>query len=232
MHDSNVKNIGLLIEYEEILLHKRKDFSSAYMGKGTLAKSACSVFRFAFEDILGWSPQMVRDYISPELMELLHLQKPLNRISFPPELDKKNDLFYLAWMMYPETINIKKRELVLRVYEKVRNKIISKFPKGFFSEAEGELNACICLQYVINQELKFNSIQELYEMFADTETISIFLRKNKLYAPCCEFYETPLDMLHNALPESEKNELFYQFSRFREELKIAKGEPDSNDLQC
>ena len=96
MRESRLENIGLLMEYEEILLKKRKDFTSSYMGKATLQKSACSVFRFAFEDILGWTPEMVRDYTTPELMNILHLRKPLNRIEFPPELDKRTDLFYLA----------------------------------------------------------------------------------------------------------------------------------------
>lgn len=126
MRESRLENIGLLMEYEEILLKKRKDFTSSYMGKATLQKSACSVFRFAFEDILGWTPEMVRDYTTPELMNILHLRKPLNRIEFPPELDKRTDLFYLAWMMYPDTIHINQKQLVLRVYEKVRQGIVMK----------------------------------------------------------------------------------------------------------
>ena len=33
-----MNNVGLLMEYEDILLGKRKEFSSEYIGKGTSAK--------------------------------------------------------------------------------------------------------------------------------------------------------------------------------------------------
>lgn len=223
MRESRLENIGLLMEYEEILLKKRKDFTSSYMGKATLQKSACSVFRFAFEDILGWTPEMVRDYTTPELMNILHLRKPLNRIEFPPELDKRTDLFYLAWMMYPDTIHINQKQLVLRVYEKVRQGIVMKFPKNFFSEANGLLNANICLQYAINRDLVFKNIQELYEYFSDRLQAVAFLKECKLYAPCCEFYEYPIDYLHHSLPDAERNSLYYHFGRFLTDLEEIKG---------
>ena len=223
MRESRLENIGLLVEYESLLLKKRKSFTHTYMGKTTPMKNARSVLRFAFEDILDWTPQMVRDNLSPRIINALCLQKPLSRIEFPPELNKNVDLFYLAWIMYPETIHINKKDIVLRCYENVRLGRISKFPKNFFSEASGISNASICLQYAINRKLKFRNVKELYEMFAKKEKIVPFLKENQLYAPCCEFYEHPIDFLHASLPEKDKNELCYNFERFKTEYESAKG---------
>lgn len=223
MRESRLENIGLLVEYECILLKKRKSFTSTYMGKTTPAKNARSVFRFAFEDILDWTPQMVMDNLSPELINILRLQKPLSRIEFPPELNRNVDLFYLAWIMYPEKIHIRKKDIVLRCYENVRLGKISKFPKNFFSEASGILNASICLQYVINRKMHFRDVKELYGIFAIKEKIVPILKENQLYAPCCEFYEYPIDFLHASLPEKDQDELCYNFERFKLEYALEKG---------
>lgn len=224
MRESRLENIGLLVEYENLLLKKRKGFTSTYMGKNTPAKNARSVFKFAFEDILDWTPQMVRNNLTPELINLLQLKKPLLRMEFPPELNKSIDLFYLAWIIYPESIHISKREMVLRCYENVRLKRIAKFPKNFFSEASGILNASICLQYVINQKIQFRNVRELYGIFAKKKKIVPILKENQLYIPCCEFYEYPIDYLHASLPEKDQDMLCYNFERFKLDYERTKGE--------
>ena len=94
--DEKMKNIGLLTEYENILLKKKKDFSPAYMRASARPETAAVVFRFAFEELLQWTPEMIRDYTTPELIQALHLKKALNRVVFPPELNKRDDLFYIA----------------------------------------------------------------------------------------------------------------------------------------
>ena len=133
--------------------------------------------------------------------------------------------------MYPDTIHINQKQLVLRVYEKVRQGIVMKFPKNFFSEANGLLNANICLQYAINRDLIFKNIQELYEYFSDRLQAVAFLKECKLYAPCCEFYEYPIDYLHHSLPDAERNSLYYHFGRFLTNLEETKEKlQNSNEI--
>lgn len=227
--DEKMKNIGLLTEYENILLKKKKDFSPAYMRASARPETAAVVFRFAFEELLQWTPEMIRDYTTPKLIQALHLKKALNRVVFPPELNKRDDLFYIACMLYPDIICYSKKILTLRVYEKVLNGILAKFPKGFFSESEGCLNANICLQYAINQELRFHSISELYSFFSNKEKVIPFLKKAKLYAACVENYEYPIDMLHDSLPESVQDELLYYLGRFTTDFKYTKERVRKNE---
>ena len=65
-------------------------------------------------------------------------------------------------MVYPEQIHISRHELVLNVYQKVLSDKLIKYPKKFFLEADGEVNACICLLYAINQEMPSHNIEDLY----------------------------------------------------------------------
>jgi hypothetical protein len=140
---------------------------------------------------------------------------------FPEELSKRNDCFYVAHLLYPKRIPYSTRNLVMITYQRVLNHESGKFPKEYFSGAEGQLRACICLQYLLIEHLSFTSIEEIYYYFSTTKAMSM-LRQFRLATVCSELYESPLDFLHNALPSSQKNELYYQFYRFQSALKNEK----------
>lgn len=219
-----MKNIGLIMEYEDILLGKRNEFSTSYLSKDNAENDGMIILKYVFENLLGWSPVTIRDFISPELIRMLHLQRVVNKIEFPPELDKNKDLFYLAWLMYPETVHHTRRDLTLKIYQQVLRGELTKFPKNFFLTARGEMNASICLQYAINQNLCVKTIEELYMMFSDKKRAREFLGKVRLLVPCGDIYEYPIDMLHDSLPTSQKNEFFYMYGKFLSVLKDTKGE--------
>lgn len=215
-------NIGLILEYEDILLGKKRDFSVSYIGKENAESNALAVIRYAFEELLGWSPTTIRDFVSLELIKKLHLQRAVNKIEFPPELDPKEDLFYLAWLLYPHTVHHTRRDLTLHIYQRVLNGDLIKFPKNFFLTANGELNASICLQYAINQKLYITSIHELYAFFSDFEKAKEFLKEVRLITPCNDIYDAPIDMLHFCLPKIQRNDLYYYYYRFQNSIKETK----------
>lgn len=217
-----MKNIGLIMEYEDILLGKRKDFSSEYMGKTAIAKDIKEILKYVYEDLLHWSPQTIRDYNNPTLVESLHLARPIKKIDFPAELTHEEDLFYVAKYLYPDKIKCSKKNLTLRVYERVTSGDLVKFPKKFFSDAEGELNLNICFQYAVAQKLHVKSIEDLYEYFADREQGLEFLKENRLYNPFLDYYEYPIDLLHESLPSSQKNMLYYMNGRLKTEISMFK----------
>ena len=183
-----MQNMGLLMEYEDILLKKRKDFSATYIGQNASQKDIKELFQYVFENLLEWTPEMARDYLTMDIIQKLHLMRPLRKLEYPPEINIDQDLFSVAWMVYPEQIHISRHELVLNVYQKVLSDKLIKYPKKFFLEADGEVNACICL----------------------------------LYAQCHSIFEYPIDFLHAALPDNQKNELCYRYERFKMLLKEQK----------
>ena len=217
-----MQNIGLIMEYEDILLGKRKDFSSEYMGKSTSTKDIKEILKYVYEDLLHWSPSTIRDYNNSVLVENLHLTRPVKKISFPTELSPEEDLFYIAKFLYPDKIRCSKKNLTLRVYERVMNGELVKFPKKFFSDAEGELNLNICFQYVVSQQLQVKSIEELYVYFSDRDRGIEFLKEHRLHGPFMDYYEYPIDLLHESLPSSQKNMLFYMNERLKTEIVMFK----------
>lgn len=217
-----MSNIGLIMEYEDILLGKRKDFSSEYMGKTAITKDIKEILKYVYEDLLHWSPKTIRDYNNTELVERLHLTRPIKKIPFPAELTPEEDLFYIAKFLYPDKIKCSKKNLTLRVYERVMNGDLAKFPKKFFSDAEGELNLNICFQYVVAQQLQVESIEDLYEYFSDKDKGVEFLKTNRLHGPFLDYYEYPIDLLHESLPSSQKNMLYYMNGRLKTEIATFK----------
>ena len=51
-----MQNMGLLMEYEDILLKKRKDFSATYIGQNASQKDIKELFQYVFENLLEWTP--------------------------------------------------------------------------------------------------------------------------------------------------------------------------------
>lgn len=208
------------MEYEDILLGKRKDFSSEYMGKRTAVRDVKAILKYVYEDLLHWSPQTIRDYNNPVLIQKLHLNRPVKKIDFPPELSPQDDLFYIAKFLYPDIIKCSKKNLTLRAYERVMSGNLVKFPKKFFSDAEGELNLCICFQYAVSQHIKVQSIEELYDYFSSREKGLEFLKTYRLYNPFLDYFEYPIDLLHASLPTAQKNLLYYVNGRLKSEMAV------------
>lgn len=218
----NLNDIGLLTEYESILLGNRKDFTTTYLSQPFAQHTCLTLFRYVFEDLLEWTPEMIQYHLTMDIIKKLHLEKPFKKLYYPPELDKEHDLFYLVCLLYPDKFKYSKREIIIRVYEKVLNGTLKKFPKNFFKGIDGAMNLGICMQYAINQNLHVSSIRELYMYFSNLSKINTFLRNVKLYTPCIENYEYPIDMLHDCLSELDKNELFYYYCRFLVDFRITK----------
>ena len=217
-----MNNIGLLMEYEDILLGKRKDFSAEYIGKVTAPKEIRELLMYAYEDLLKWNPETIKNHNTPALCESLHLMRPIKKIDFPIGLEPTEDVFYVAHFLYPDKIHYSKKALILRIYEKVLQGALVKYPKKFFSDAEGELNLNICFQYAVAQRLSIRSIEELYDYFSDKDKGIEFLKKANLYSAFVDFYEYPIDILHESLPSFQQNLLCYMNGRLNSEIQTFK----------
>lgn len=204
----------LLFEYEQVLCGK-KNFSTYYFPKNTKAseKVALTVIRHAIENVLGWKPHEALSHFTYEVALKLRLEDVIKYIDFPSELDEKTDMFYVVHLLYPKIITYNKRDAIIRTYKKVLNKELHKFPKEFFDGAHGMERASVCLLYMIQQYMPFEKITDIYELFSTSKVLHE-LKKYRLSTVCKEKFEHPVDYLHESLPESQKDELWYQFYRF------------------
>lgn len=208
------------MDYEKLLLKDHGvNLSTSYFSYNHYNnhKLALELFRYAIENILHWTPPEIVKYLDLNVIDTLHLLVPYKYLIFPEELSKKKDCFYVAHLLYPNIIPYSTRDLVIIAYQRVLNKENGKFTKNFFTGSEGELRACICLQYLLKEYLSFHSIEEIYYYFSSSKVMAT-LRHYRLSAVCMELFESPLEFVHCALPKMQKNELYYQFYKFEAAL--------------
>lgn len=200
-----------LSEVQEILLNKRQHYSASFLDRDTGDINIYEALRYLFEAFLEWNPIQVRDCLSYEIIKLLKMEPLVNRIPCPPELDRNRDFEFVAWYLYPETINCTKKDLAIKVYHRLIRGEISRFPKGYF---DGTVQAwfrarctfqCMLIEYLP----PFPSMEAMYAFFAGAAGREA-IRKYKLLVPLRELYDSPLDYLHDSLSSQQKDEKLYQ----------------------
>lgn len=216
------------MEYEMILLGKRVEFSSTYIKKDTSEDEVRPLLRYVFQDLLGWGAQDIYHYATPKLIQKLHLARVIRKIEYPPELNRNKDLFYLAQIVYPESIHIPQAKLILTVYQRVLSGEMKKFPKNFFLATRSDMYLNICMEYAIEHFLPVYDLKTLYQKFSDTDWAMQFLKRVRLDDPCKSLFEYPIDMFHESLREEQKNTLYYMNGRCHAAYHQIQKEEDSN----
>ena len=206
---------SLYLEYELILLGKKNSFSPYFFNYNAEynEKKALLLFKYAIEGFLKWTPQEASTYLTMDIVKLMKLDMIIKFIRFPAELDMERDLFYIAHLLYPKIVKFDNKELILRTYKEVLDGKLYKFPKEYLSGSMGATRACVCFQYMISENLPFNNIQEMYRFFSTTNGVKA-LKKHRLYAICTDIFDYPIDFLHEALSDKQKNEFFYHYYKF------------------
>lgn len=218
----NTQNI--IMDYEKILLMDEGiNLSTSYFcfTDSNNHKLALSVFRYAVENILYWTPMETAVNLNLDVIKGLHLLVPYKYLIFSEELNKRKDCFYIAHLLYPNEIPYNMRNFVILSYQKILDQENGRFSKNYFNGMGGELRACICLQYLLTNLITFSSIEEIYYYFSAPKAIST-LRQFRLAGVCSDLFESPLEFVHCALPTNQKNELYFQFYRFEATLKAKK----------
>lgn len=216
---------SLLIDYEKVAINKKyKNYKVKQKDEEAdeEIKNAVYILKYVFNNILEWSPTMVRDYFTPDIAEWLNLTNCTSKIPFPSELDKNKDFFYIASYIYPKEVPYKKKNIVLDMYEQERYKERPKFNKDFFNLANGKENYDICLRYILAERFINSEKEEIYAYFANNKQGRQFLRENNLLKPLSQHYDCVLEAVHNALNEADKDETLYYYYYLMSELKRKK----------
>ena len=215
------KNMGLISEYEAIMLGKQKTFSSTYITKDAKSEVVSGLLEYVYKEMLGWDAEDMLLFNNNKLIKQLKLERIVKKMEFPPELDREKDLEYLAAVLYPKSVTISQKDRIITVYKRVLSKELDRYPKNFFNNASGHYYIQICLYYALNNFLHFKSVRDLYKQFSDIITIKKFLRKYKLHVILSDMgYVYPIDMLHDNLAEGDRNELYYNTYRLDNMLQL------------
>lgn len=205
--------MGVLNEYEEVLIGQKKQISPNYfsMDKAGNERVAITVIRYALETLLGWSVQDAIRMFRPEYIGFMHLDQAVQNINFPCDVPH-DDTEYILYLLYPKRVDYNVKKYTIRIYESVL-KGESRYPKDYMYGWIGMLRAKICLQYALNKDKVFKSVDGLYRFFASKEGRR-YLKKAKLHQLYTSFFDTPLDFMHNSMPRAIKNEFLYHNYKF------------------
>lgn len=211
--------MNIIAEYEQILIGNKVQFSSKnfQFGVGGNERAALSVFRYAIEKLLKWNPQEAYRLFNYQICEKMKLTPLLKYIRFPEELTA-NNTEYIITLLYPKQIKYDFSKYVIQVYKEVAAGQ-RKYPKTYMFGNKGLIRATVCLRYVLSRQKIFNNTEEMYKYFS-SQTGMKFLIDNKLYQLYNCFYCTPLEYLHNSLPEDHQNELLFNFYAFCYRFRI------------
>lgn len=212
-------NTLLCAEYEEILTGKRTQLSNSLLKKYSNSKYYVPMMRYVFEEMLGWSPEDVRLYISMDVIRALKLEMIINMVDIPNVVNLEEDTGYLAHLLYPERYPFDYTTAVLTEYKRrTEGGGDGNLKKGFFDDEKGRIAARICLRYAIEHHLQVVSSDRIYEFFADTEKATDFILEHKLKNALQLHYESCLEYLHDSLLPPMRCELYYWFHVFKNQF--------------
>ena len=158
----------LLIEYDDVLIgRKEKIKSDFFYGEAHPELNLANIkmlFKYAIEEILGWTPKTAKLRFDDYIIDLLKLRPILRYIEFPAEI-QEGDPTYILSLLYPNEVKIKRQNLVAEVTERMRQGIDKQYPRNYFLGAVGFQRFCYCLKYIIEFDLVSSSIPEIYEFF-------------------------------------------------------------------
>ena len=181
---------NIIREYERVLVGMSPEISKKNFPFDDLVneKFALSVFRYAIEELLKWSPLEAYRLFTPSIVDRMKLTPLLKYICFPSDVTR-DDTEYIVHLLYPQKDTY------------------------FMFGGKGLKRATICLQYALKEVYLFSSLKEMYQYFATPEAME-FLKENKLYQLYCSFYKSPLDFLNYSLSESMRNDFYYEYYSF------------------
>lgn len=169
------KIIGIITEYEAILLGKRKTFTYWYFNGNQQHDEAIAleVFRYAFEKLLHWSPATVFKRCNWQMLQTMHLGNLYKYKICPPKggmSDRVTCSAYIASKLYPKQYKLGIRETILEAYKNALDGDIDRIPKNLFDDPDGIVKLGVCLQYILTDKfLCVHKTLDTYNMIAENQ---------------------------------------------------------------
>ena len=206
-----------LYEYENILLGKKTSFSSYFFSSDPdkNEQKALYIIKFALRYYLKWSESQICQYLDWKVINCMKLESLMKYIQFPPEMSARDDIFIVKGKLYPNLVQLNQKEITLKVYKRVLEKDLYKFPKEYLSgDSIGVHRAIVCFQYMLTQIPPFENTEEMYKYFASSKGPKL-LKKYRLNVACVTMFDHPIDFLHEALPKQQRDEFWYRYYKFK-----------------
>ena len=211
---------NLLYEYHMLLVGNIPAIQpDLFVGEAKQKEAAAlDIIRYAVERLLRWGPREMAAKFNGDVIKQLKLTKIVSYVIFPPEADRKRDYFVYAHKLYPDIISMDLYTLTILTYRNVHEKHLVKFPKGFFDDNIGRTRALMCLNYALATDGHFDSKQDMYRAFAETEGVQ-FIQRHRLDLARRLSWESNIDYLHDALARNDRDEMWRHYYKFTQKCK-------------
>lgn len=178
------------------------------------------IIRYAVTQLLGWDAKETEEHMTWHIIKCMHLDVLFKYIHFPSDIDPETDTDYIACIAYPNyQYNVRRQ--IERVYGRILDGTIERFPKKIFDGARGKEKGAVLLNDFIAKNLVVRSTEDLYEQFADSAKMNNKFRDAYIYAAARKLYPTTLDYLHNSLPDDERDDFLYAYWQYINVSKMA-----------
>ncbi len=205
---------GFIAEYEAVLLGRKSHLSYWYCSGIPLydEKMALEVIRYAFEELLKWTPEMIYECKDIALLDRMRLHQ-IYKTKIIHAKDRYCTCFQLiAAKLYPSKFKIDTVTSVIEIYKRVLDGELERLPRNIFNTEDGIMKLGYCVRYILTEKIMYSSVRELYDRFSSIG-INTELDSFKLLKIYPLFFETPVDMLHYCLPKSLRDDEYYQKSK-------------------
>lgn len=202
----------LLKEYQEKMDGKRVQYTELPHQQPEAGKIAAEVLRQIFEEYLHWTPEQAEKNLTPEIVKEYLLSSLIDLVPCPTELDRRKDLRFVAWFLYPDTAP-DPYQLVGMMYRDLCDGKRSMYPFGYFIGSNGCMRAKALFQFMLDTVLpaRFANAEQLYAFFADKRARS-FLEKYHLGKPLDKFFSgSCVTYLHESIPNNRDDQLFKKY---------------------
>lgn len=200
-------------------------------------EDASGLMKYAFEEVLGWTPVDVQNHCTKEVIDLLGLRAAYRALLWPytydldgkkvPLIDSRSGYGYVAALLYPDVIHtLGKKNLWVMEY----NTILSgkKGSKGFriddFLGNDGYDHARLLLNHylIYHPDERFECLEDVYAIFSDKDKGEAILKDAKLLNISRGLFRNPMDFLHASLPDDDteygRSRFYYSFYHFENML--------------
>lgn len=177
--------------------------------KDSKEEDALAIVRYAITTILGWTPEEAMGSLTYEIMEQLKLDRIITYVQYPKDLSKSKDFSWMVHRAFPKETNFDVKAQILDLYDRIQKGDLARFPKRVFEGPNGIEKLGILLNDFISKNIPATSVTDLYAFFGDSGMANAVLKEAQLYYAYRDFFNTPLEYLHESLGDSGDDFLYH-----------------------
>lgn len=215
---------------DDVIRGERKDIPDMPEHTEGAAFFSANILRAFFKQRLGWTPEDVLQKLDKNTVSANRLDILIDHLPCPAEIDRDQDLRFVAWRLYPN-LRPDPRKLLTDCFMQVLSGKRESFPKDYFTAHMGRERAIFLFQIMLSKMSRHNKdIESLYRFFSSEEGMHCISTWH-LTEPLKEIYNgDSLAFLHDSLPRERNANLYWiyhqsmkRFAHKKPPIEILKG---------